>query len=182
MKKQAFTLIELLVVVLIIGILAAVAVPQYQRVVEKSKATEALTLLKSTYQAAKVYFLANGEWPTKFEQLDIDIPWTGHDQWTTCCGGEAMSNKDWSLQLLNSGRSEVMIGRLSGKYHGAGFWIQENDRDELKSDWGRIVCEERISHGIVFTEKAGSYCEKLFGGTFIPNSQVASARVYSLAL
>ena len=59
-NKKAFTLIELLVVVLIIGILAAVAVPQYQKAVEKSHITEALTLLNSLQKATEVYLLANG--------------------------------------------------------------------------------------------------------------------------
>ena len=72
-NNGAFTLIELLVVVLIIGILAAVAVPQYQRAVYKARAAEAVIILKALVQAEEAYFLANGMYTNSIENLDISI-------------------------------------------------------------------------------------------------------------
>ena len=60
---KGFTLIELLVVVLIIGILAAVAMPQYKMVVEKSRAMEAISIMNSIQKALDLYILENG-YPT----------------------------------------------------------------------------------------------------------------------
>ena len=57
---KGFTLIELLVVVLIIGILASVALPQYTKAVEKSRQSEAWTTMKSINDAVKIYQMEKG--------------------------------------------------------------------------------------------------------------------------
>ena len=71
-NKQAFTLIELLVVVLIIGILAAVALPQYQKAVTKSRVATILPTLSSMVKAQEAYYLANGQYTSDGRLLDLE--------------------------------------------------------------------------------------------------------------
>lgn len=121
-QKHGFTLIELLVVVLIIGILSSVALPQYQKAVEKSRAVQALTLVKSIVQAQKVYYMANGKYAQSFDDLDVEIAWTGREKFLVS-GAETdvRSNGDWSIQLTREPDGRVYAGRLSGPYKGGGF-------------------------------------------------------------
>ena len=72
--RSGFTLMELLVVVLIIGILAAVALPQYQRAVKKSRFATLQATGESIAKSVQVYFLEHSDWPKNFDELDVSLP------------------------------------------------------------------------------------------------------------
>ena len=95
-----FTLIELLVVVLIIGILAAVAVPQYQKAVTKARFATIRTVVENLYRAEEIFYLANGYYQANTDLLDFDYK-------GRCTGTDVLTCDKWFVVDILGGAGVV---------------------------------------------------------------------------
>ena len=112
--KCGFTLIELLVVVLIIGILAAVAVPQYQKAVIKARCVQVISHVEALIRANDAYFLENGTYATNLNDLDISLPlnssllcWTGTSSEGCILYNNNKSKAYFALERFHSNRKKT---------------------------------------------------------------------------
>lgn len=143
--NQGFTLIELLVVVLIVGILSAVALPQYQTAVERARATEALTQMSAIRSAMERFHSQRETWPSSFDQLDVDIPVV-----TTCDSGHG--GKHFCLSF-NDG---IITAHRNTNKHG--YTLQTTlEIEENGTYTATRSCEST-------DEDSESYCNAISGG------------------
>lgn len=120
MNKKGFTLIELLVVVLIIGILTVIAVPIFNLAVEKSRAADALTNIKSISKAVEVYKLERGAYPPvdDWDNLSITMP-LGKREYYDSIGGDAWvsPSAQWRYYLYYGGGTWANRGPSGSNYN-----------------------------------------------------------------
>ena len=134
-NKQGFTLIEMLVVVLIIGILAAGALPQYQRAIDKTRYAQARTVVESIWQAQQRYYFVNEKYASRANELDIDISGvtiqsTGsydhyYAQWGVCWSLSASGYIACEVYLGSSSTTAWYFAYLSGR--GRECWANPKD-------------------------------------------------------
>ena len=154
-RLGGFTLIELLVVVLIIGILAAMAMPQYFKAVERTRMTEAVTLMDSIVKAQRRKFMQTNRYAENYEGLDVSPKGaTGSNYFTkgdprTGAGGNGFYIR---LQSFSFANSSVFASRMNDgdtyhsslQYRYTLFHYYQSDNVSCRGDnaAGRELCAD----------------------------------------
>ncbi len=140
---KGFTLIELLTVVVIVGILASIALPQYQRAIEKSRAAQAVTMGKTIIDSQNRLLDAFPDDSTNTRHaLDIVLTggaWNANDRTAT-----VYTTDLFTYTLSNSG---VTAERNGGSFSGYTLTFYNNRSGAQNTCSGNDFCSNMRSMG-----------------------------------
>lgn len=150
--KRGFTLIELLVVVLIIGILAGVALPQYEKAVMKSRYSNLMATVNALGAAEETYYMANGRYTNDFEALDVS------SGGCTLSGDKQTCTYDWGNCRLDVGNGRVVCVNNTSMKNGYAHYFEHGPFDTWNRTCWALTADKN--------DKYGRLCEGM-GATFI---------------
>jgi len=135
-RQEGFTLIELMIVVAIIGILAAIAIPNFMQYQAKSKQSEAKTNLGGIYTSEVAYFGENNAYSNSFNAIGFQVASTGTQRYTFTIGGTALTangntcpmGKSEGLSLNPPGFTAMATGNIDGDAY-CDVWTIDNTKN-----------------------------------------------------
>ena len=138
-RSKGFTLVELMIVVIIIGILSAIAFPQFLAQIEKARKGEAITTMSSVRKAEQAYYAVNGSYATSFP-ITADIDDDGTDD--VVMAEPSSPNFTYSITAATSETAYIQAARTSdtGSRMSYGVCIQSGKEKECAADTCVPVC------------------------------------------
>ena len=117
-KRKGFTLVEVLIVVIIIGILAAIGIPQFAASIEKAKGGEARSGLGNIQTGEKVYWAENERYTTDTTLLDISL-----------------APKYWTFSIATAASTYLATATRTGGGTTSGQTITMTNAGVMAGDW-----------------------------------------------
>ena len=122
MNKTGFTLVEVLTVVVIIAVLTSIALPQYARAIERSRATEAMSSIKAMNDSIYAYFAERNTCPPSFNKLVARVAGTDNEDHTQTSAKFFKFTMDAAANVPGTDCPGVVATRINGGGYSYMIW------------------------------------------------------------